>query len=99
MRYGLFGKFIAIEGKRDELADILVEASELLKANTDCIHYVVGKTMDQNDVWVSEVWNSKEAHDSSLEPENIRNLIMTARPLIREMPEGKELEIIGGKGL
>jgi quinol monooxygenase YgiN len=99
MKYGLFGKFIAIEGKRGELADILVNASELLKENADCIHYVVGKTADQNDVWVSEVWNSKEAHDSSLEPENIRNLIMTARPLIKGMPEGTELEIIGGKGL
>ncbi len=36
--------------------------------------------------------------DNSLEPENIRNLVMTARPLIKEIPEGKELEIIGGKG-
>jgi len=97
--YGLFGKFVAVEGERDNLANILLKASKLLEANTDCIHYVVGKSEDENDVWVSEIWTSKEAHDNSLSPENIRNLIMTARPLIKEMPEGTEYGVLGGKGL
>ncbi|MBC7707931.1 antibiotic biosynthesis monooxygenase [Polaromonas sp.] len=97
--YGLFGKFIAVEGERDNLVNILLEASKLLKDNVGCIHYVVGKSEDENDAWVSEVWNSKEAHDKSLNPENIRNLIMTARPLIKEIPEGFEYEVMGGKGL
>lgn len=97
--YGLFGRFVAVDGKRDNLISILLEASKLLKENADCIHYVVGSSEDKNDVWVSEVWNSKESHDNSLNPENIRNLIMTARPLIKDMPEGTEYEVIGGKGL
>ena len=97
--YGLFGKFIAVEGERDNLASILLEASDLLRENADCIHYVVGKSENENDVWISEVWNSKEAHDDSLNPENIRNLIMSARPLIKEMPEGTEYDVLGGKGL
>ena len=99
MKYGLFGKFIAVEGKRDELAEILIQASRLLQENKDCIHYIVGKSENENEVWVSEIWTNKEAHDKSLEPENIRNLIMSARPLIAEMPDGTELEIIDGKGL
>jgi quinol monooxygenase YgiN len=99
MKYGLFGKFIAVENKRDELAEILVKASELLQENKDCIHYVIGTSSDENEVYVSEVWTSKEAHDKSLEPENIRNLIMTARPLIADMPGGTELDVIDGKGL
>lgn len=97
--YGLFGKFIAVEGGRDNLVNILLEASELLKENVGCIHYLVGKSKAENEVWVSEVWNSKEAHDNSLNPENIRNLIMTARPFIKEMPDGIEYEVMGGKGL
>lgn len=97
--YGLFGKFVAVEGERDNLISILLEASKLLNQNADCIHYVVGKSKDENDVWVSEVWNSKKAHDSSLNPENIRNLIMNARPLIKEMPKGTEYDVLGGKGL
>ena len=97
--YGLFGKFIAVEGERDNLASILLEASDLLRENADCVHYVVGKSENENDVWISEVWNSKEAHDDSLNPENIRNLIMSARPLIKGMPEGTEYDVLGGKGL
>ncbi|MBP6880453.1 antibiotic biosynthesis monooxygenase [Candidatus Saccharibacteria bacterium] len=97
--YGLFGKFVAVEGERDNLASILVEASRLLEKNADCMQYIVGKSEDSSDVWVSEIWRSKEAHDSSLEPESIRNLIMTARPLIADMPEGTEYEVIDGKGL
>lgn len=97
--YGLFGKFIATEGERDNLANILLEASNLLKENNDCIHYLVGKSEDDAEVWVSEVWSSKEAHDNSLNPDNIRSLIMTARPLIHAMPEGTEYDVLGGKGL
>ena len=97
--YGLFGKFIVVDGERDKLVNILLEASKLLHDNADCIHYVVGTSKDTNDVWVSEVWNSKEAHDNSLNPEKIRNLVMTARPLINEMPEGTEYDVFGGKGL
>ena len=99
MKYGLFGKFVAINGKSNELAEILIQASELLKENADCLSYVVGQTPNSNDVWISEVWNSKEAHDNSLNPENIRNLIMTARPMIKDMPDGTEYEVLGGKGL
>lgn len=99
MKYGLFGKFVAVDGMSSELAGILIQASELLKENTDCLSYVVGHTPHSNDVWVSEVWDSKEAHNNSLNPENIRNLIMAARPMIKDMPDGTEYEVLGGKGL
>jgi quinol monooxygenase YgiN len=98
MKYGLFGKFVAEDGKRDELIAILLQAAELLRQNEECASYIVGKTDSPNDVWVSELWESKEAHDASLEPENIRELIMAARPLIAEMPNGIELQALGGKG-
>ena len=97
--YGLFGRFIAVEGQRDSLLKILLEASGLLQDNPDCIHYLVGTSADDTSVWVSEVWSSKEAHDAALSPENIRSLIMTARPLILDMPEGTEYAVVGGKGL
>lgn len=99
MKYGLFGKFIAHEGKRDELAAILLEAAALMeRTNPDCLQYVVGTTNGTHDVWVSEVWTTKAAHDSSLAPEEIRSLIMQARPLIQEMSEGTEYDVLGGIG-
>ncbi len=99
MKYGLFGKFVAQSGKRDELIVILLQAAELLQQNKECLSYIVGRADNPNDVWVSELWENKEAHDASLEPEDIRELIMTARPLIAEMPDGTEFQALGGKGL
>jgi len=99
MKYGLFGKLVVQNDKRDELIAILLNAAELWQKNEECLSYIIGITDNPNDVWVSELWESKEAHDTSLEPEDIRELIMTARPLIYEMPAGTELQALGGKGL
>lgn len=99
MKYGLFGKFVAHDGKQGELAAILIKAAKLLETtNEDCLQYTVGISEDSNDVWVSEVWTDKKAHDASLEPDNVRNLIMKAAPLIKDMPSGTEYGVLGGKG-
>lgn len=100
MKYGLFGSFIAKDGKRDELLQILLDASELLKQNKDCIHYVVSISDNPNTVWVYETWTDKESHEKSLVPEGIRLLIQKAMPLIQGMGDGSaELSTVGGKGI
>lgn len=99
MSYGLFGKFSAQPGKRDELVQYLLQAAALLEANPDCLLYVVSTSEDPDAVWVSEVWVDRAAHDSSLEPEDIRALIHRARPLIAGMSDRTELAVCGGKGL
>jgi quinol monooxygenase YgiN len=99
MKYGLFGKFTAHPGKRDELAQILIQAAELLNNNKDCIHYVISLGDAENEVWVWEAWASQDAHDRSLEPEDVRTLIQKALPLIAGMSDQTGLKILGGKGL
>ncbi len=99
MTYGLFGRFSAQAGKRDELVQHLLEAAALLEGNPGCIHYVVSTSDEPDAVWVCEVWRDKEAHDRSLEPEEIRALIQRARPLIAGMSDRTELVVHGGKGL
>ena len=96
--YGLTGFFTAQAGKRDELAEILLQAAELLRRNEDCLHYVVSVVADDEErVWVNEVWSSKEAHAASLSMESVQELIMSARPLIAGMTRVAELEVRGGK--
>ncbi len=99
--YGLAGKMIAQYGKREELLKILLKASELLNKNDECKLYIVSKVNDdENAIWVNEAWTSKEAHDNSLEPEDIRKLVMSALPILAEKPEiGLELDTVGSKGL
>lgn len=99
MKYGLFGSFVAKDGKRDELLAILQEASNLLMQNNGCIHYIVSTSDEPNTIWVYETWTSKDAHNKALEPEGIRLLIQKAMPLIESTGTQTELSVRGGKGV
>jgi quinol monooxygenase YgiN len=99
-KYGLYGKFKAQKGKRDELISILLQAAKLVSTAKGCHHYIIYKdTKDEDLVFVSEIWDTKEDHDNSLKIEGCMELISKAMPLIDGKPEGTSLEVIGGKGL
>jgi quinol monooxygenase YgiN len=97
--YGFSIKFTAQKGKCDALANILLESAEQLKDNTDCLHYLIGLSDEQDAVWVYETWTSKEAHDAALEPEEAKALIRQAMPLIANVSSQVDTELLGGKGL
>lgn len=99
MSYGLIGTFTAQPGRRDDLVDILLEAARLLGRDPGCLHYVVSTADEPDTVWVTEVWTDRAAHDASLEPEDVRELIQQAMPLIAGMGEQTHLLVHGGKGL
>lgn len=100
-KYLLYGKLTAKSGYRNELANILLDASKLVSTAKGCKLYVIGKDEnDQNSVYVTEIWDSKEDHDNSLKAENVRELIMKAMPILDGQPQkGQELEILGGTGI
>lgn len=97
-RFGLQGKLRAKKGKAEELTEILIEASKLVSDLPGCHLYLVG--IDKNDrdsICITEVWDSKEDHDSSLKIDEVRQLITKAIPLIDGAPEkGIELEVVYG---
>lgn len=99
--YLLQGKLKAKPDKANDLADILLQASKLVSTAKGCKLYVIAK--DKNDlsfVHITEIWESKENHDDSLKVEGVRELIMTAMPLLAGPPvKGQELEILGGFGI
>jgi quinol monooxygenase YgiN len=99
-KYGLTGKLKALPGKRAELEAILLEAAEMVSKAKGCHVYLVCRDPNAPDViWVMEAWDSKEDHDNSLMPPEVRALIGRAMPLIDGKPEGTVLEIIGGVGI
>ena len=62
--YGLIGKIVSVAGKRVELAGILAD----MEAMPGCMSYVVANdSSDPNALWVTEVWETSEAHTASLE--------------------------------
>lgn len=100
-KYLLHGKLTAKSGHREELANILIQASQLVSTARGCKLYVIGK--DENDadsVFVTEIWDSKEDHNNSLKVEGVKELIMKAMPILEGQPtKGQELEILGGTGI
>ena len=95
--YGLIGKIKAAAGKRDELAQILLEGLRNMAGN---LSYVVAVDPGEPDVlWVTEVWSGIEAHQASLSLPSVQEAIRRGRPLIAEMHRIAETHPIGGHGI
>lgn len=78
--YGLIGQMIAAAGKRDELVAILAESTGEMPG---CRSYVIALDPTNEDaVWITEVWASKEDHAGSLKLPAVQAAIGKARPLI-----------------
>ena len=98
--YAMTGKLVAQAGKRNKLVEILMRASNVVAELQGCHVYIVNEdTADEAGVWVFEIWDDKEAHDASLQDEQVRSLIAEAMPLIGEAPGGAELRVMGGHGI
>ncbi|KEQ24124.1 MULTISPECIES: putative quinol monooxygenase [Paenibacillus] len=96
-KYAMFGKLTAHPGKREELAKMMLEA-DTLNDMEGCIYYILHEAEDEPDVlWITELWESQEAHAASLKNEKVRELIGRCRHLIAEAG-GVKVRPIGGKG-
>ena len=96
-KYGLIGKMLAAPGKRDELIDVLLGG---VLGMPGCLSYVVARDLEDEDaLWVSEVWESQEAHESSLSLPSVREAIQKGQPMIAGFGERFETEPVGGHGL
>ncbi len=95
--YGLIGKMTAQPGQREALASILVAG---VAGMPGCLSYVVANDPTASEViWITEVWESKEAHAASLALPSVRDAITKGRPLIAGMERVAETEPVGGSGL
>ena len=75
-KYLLHGKLTAKQGFRNELANILIDASKLVSTAKGCKLYVIGLDKeDINSVYVTESWDSKEDHDNSSNVKGVKELI------------------------
>lgn len=99
--YGLHGKLVAKDGRGEALARILLEAAALMESAPGCHLYAVSlNRADPNQVWVTEIWDSKADHDNSLSLPGVRELIGKAMPLLDGSPQGgQELKVLGGLGV
>jgi quinol monooxygenase YgiN len=95
--YGLIGKMIATEGRRDELIEILLGG---IAGMPGCLSYIVARDSANADaIWVTEVWEDAEKHQASLSLPSVQAAIDQARPVLAGFGERIETEPVGGTGL
>lgn len=97
--FGLIGKMTAKEGQRDALIDLVLQGSDSLKG---CISYVVAKDAEnENDLWITEIWDNANSHKASLSHPVIRAAIEKALPLIDMEADSfrQQTEPVAGRGL
>lgn len=99
LRYGLSGSFKMHPGKRDAVVKLLLRDVEALKA-VGCHLYVVGVSDEHPDtIWVTEVWETREAHRASLQLPSVQQAIKEAMPMIKGDFEQVHTLVVGGLGV
>src|SRR5215208_5899369 len=92
-----YGKATALEGRGQELAEVLLAAAEL-EADPGCQLYLINRQADRPDViWVTELWRSQADLDASLERIRGSEGVAAAMALAEDW-QMIELELLGGKG-
>lgn len=95
--YGLIGSMTAAPGRRDDLIAILTQA---VSGMPGCWSYIVAKDLkEENTIWITEVWDSKESHDASLSLPAVTKAIAAARPMIASFGSRVITSPVGGYGL
>lgn len=95
--YGLIGKMVAAEGKRDALIAVLMGGTTAMPG---CLSYIVAKdAADANAVWITEVWDSEASHKASLALPAVKAAIAEGRPMIAGFGERFITTPVGGVGL
>ncbi len=78
--YGIIAQINVKAGKRDALIEILANGTRKMPGN---ISYIISEDMaDENSIWVTEYWLSKEDHSASLQIAAVQNAIAQGREFI-----------------
>jgi len=99
MAYGYQVTMRTKAGQRDDVVAILLGGVDGLRA-VGCQLYVVSVSETDTDlIWVSEVWDSKQSHDASLQLPETKAAIARAMPMLTGDFTSQELTVVGGLGV
>ncbi|WP_269937344.1 putative quinol monooxygenase [Arthrobacter sp. HY1533] len=95
MTFANVGTLGTVPGRRDELVAALIQRNELLRT-AGCLAYEVGTNPEEpNTVFVVELWESAQAHQSSLALPQVQAAIAAARPLLSGSFGGFRFDVAG----
>jgi quinol monooxygenase YgiN len=99
VQYGYIGSMRTREGHRDDVIEILLSGADGLLAAGCQLYAVCIDPADAEVIWVSEIWDSAESHDASLQLPATRAAIGRAMPLLTGEFTRQELMVVGGVGV
>lgn len=95
MTYASIGTMGVKPGMRDAVIDILIRKNASL-GDIGCLVYEVGgRDDDPNTVYVAEIWESAEAHDKSLDLDEVKAAISEAMPMLTGDYGGYDFMVAG----
>lgn len=98
MTYMFVGSMRTTPGNRDAVVEVLLGSGDAVQG-VGCLAYLVGTDdADPDLIWVSEVWESKQAHDDSLTLPEVRDAISRAMPMLAGEFTSGEATLVGGLG-
>lgn len=78
--WGAIAKITCVAGMRDEMIVLLQQSAAKMPG---CLSYIVANDASSQDVlWVTEVWESQQDHDSSLTLRQVQDVLPRAKPLV-----------------
>jgi quinol monooxygenase YgiN len=79
--YGLIVKLTSAPGRRDEL--IALMGGDDSHTIPGCLSFIVAEdTVDENVLWITEVWESQASHEASLQAPPVKESLADADTLI-----------------
>jgi quinol monooxygenase YgiN len=97
--FGYLATMRAHPGKRDQVVKLLLANVALLRT-LGCHVYVVGVSESDPDmIWLTEVWESGDHRQVSLDHPDVAAGITTAMPLLTGEFTRQELTVSGGLGV
>ena len=95
--YGLIVKMTTTPGERDGVIAALKESTRDMPG---CLSYVIAKdAVDENAVWVTEVWDSVASHEASLSLASVKNAISQVKTRISKVDRIAVTTPVMGVGL
>ena len=99
MRFAQHTRLRARPGKRDALAAKFLEVAELQAENPACELSLVSASLEEDVVFLTEVWTSAEEHERARTSPDLQAWAEEMPALVAGPPETTPLALVGGKGL
>lgn len=95
--YGIIGQMTATDGNREKLIEILLNGT---KDMPGCrLYAIAADTSDMVSIWITEIWDSEESHQASLQLPSVQAAIVEGKPMIAGFGDRHIVKPFGGLGV